>query len=179
MMELLLGQIPEALYFALFIIFAKRIKEKRILFTVLMVLEYLLLINIFKYDVKFHISFIAMIYLMLKVLYNEKAQITDIFIVLVSYLFLGITSALCFFICNKNALIASIVNRLLIFGFIFAMNNKLYKIQKIYKLFWNRNKDKKIMKSATFRSLNVVLFNLTFYVINIVMLYCKFLLQKG
>lgn len=178
-MELLLGQIPEALYFALFIIFAKQIKEKRILFTVLMVFEYLLAKYTFQYSVLFHISYIVLIYLLLKILYKEKSQITDIFIVLISYVFLGITSALCFFMCNKNALIASIVNRIIIFGFIFTMNYRLYKIQKIYKVFWNRNKEKKIMKSATFRSLNVVIFNLTFYVINIVMLYCKFLLQKG
>ena len=79
MMELLLGQIPEALYFALFIIFAKQIKEKRILFTVLMVFEYLLAKYTFQYSVMFHISYIALIYLLLKILYKEKAQITRFF----------------------------------------------------------------------------------------------------
>ena len=34
--QLLLGQIPEAIYFALFMILVKNIKEKRILFIILM-----------------------------------------------------------------------------------------------------------------------------------------------
>ena len=43
MLELLIGQIPEAIFFALFMIYAKGLKEKRILFIVLMIVEYLLL----------------------------------------------------------------------------------------------------------------------------------------
>ena len=43
MLELFLGQIPEAIFFSLFMIYTKRLKEKRILFTVLMTIEYLLL----------------------------------------------------------------------------------------------------------------------------------------
>ena len=41
MLELIIGQIPEAIYFALFMIYAKGLKEKRILFTVLMVNRYI------------------------------------------------------------------------------------------------------------------------------------------
>lgn len=54
-LEILLGQIPEAVYFSLFLIFTKEIKEKRILFTSLMIIEYLLLLYVFPYSIWSHI----------------------------------------------------------------------------------------------------------------------------
>ena len=171
-MELLLGQIPEAIFFALFMIYAKGIKEKRILFTILMIIEYLLLIYTFQYNWIFHIGFMIMTFLTLKVLYKEKSQITDIFILLIAYLFLGITSIICFILFNENMLLVSISNRIIIFTLLFILKDKLIHIQKIYKLLWNRNdKVKKKMKSTTFRALNIVVFNIIFYLLNICMLY--------
>lgn len=179
-MELLLGQIPEALYFALFIIFAKQIKEKRILFTVLMVFEYLLTKYTFQYSVLFHISYIALIYLLLKVLYGEKSQITDVFIVLISYVSMMLFSILAFPFININYTFACILNRILMFLFLFIFRRKLYCIQKVYKLLWNRNDSKKkIMKSTTFRCINLFTFNVAFYALNIAMIYSKFLLDSG
>ena len=178
-MELLLGQIPEALYFALFIIFAKQIKEKRILFTVLMVFEYLLVKYTFQYNVMFHISYIALIYLLLKVLYGEKSQITDVFIVLISYVSMILFSMLAFPFININYTFACILNRTLMFLFLFIFRRKLYCIQKVYKLLWNRNDNKKKpMKSTTFRCINLVIFNTTFYILNILMLYIVYYNSK-
>ena len=54
MLELLLGQIPEAIYFALFMIFTKELKSKRILYIVLMVTEYLLLKHLIVYKISFN-----------------------------------------------------------------------------------------------------------------------------
>jgi len=55
---------------------------------------------------------------------------------------------------------------------------KLPNIQKIYKKLWNRNnnKDKKI-KSTTFRAINIVIFNISFFIINLGMIFM--LIQKG
>ena len=57
-LQLLLGQIPEAIYFALFMIFTKRLDKKQILFTVLMIIEYILLFIFYYnlYDIKIIIS---------------------------------------------------------------------------------------------------------------------------
>ena len=49
--ELFLGQIPEAVYFALFLIFTKNLKEKRVLFIILMIGEYLLLKSFIHFDI--------------------------------------------------------------------------------------------------------------------------------
>ena len=57
-LELLIGQIPEAIFFSLFIILGKELKEKRLLFTFLMVLQYFIIANLFPYNINFQIEHI-------------------------------------------------------------------------------------------------------------------------
>ena len=73
--QLLLGQIPEAIYFALFMILVKNIKEKRVLFTIITIVEYALLFNTLKNSYMSHIIFFVSTYCLLKILYKEKCQI--------------------------------------------------------------------------------------------------------
>ena len=172
MLELFLGQIPEAIFFALFLIFAKNIKEKRIIFTILMIIEYLLLKYSFQYNWFFHIGYMMTTFLTLKILYKEKSQITDVFLLLIGYIILGITSIISWLLFNFNMNLVAIFNRIIIFTFIFIFNKNLYKIQNIYKFLWNRNdKINKKIKSTTFRALNIVTFNISFVLINLCMLY--------
>ena len=79
MLELFAGQILEAIYFALFMIFVKNLKEKRVLFTLLMVVEYILLKQFLHYTMWFQALYTFITFLILKVLYKQQAQITDIF----------------------------------------------------------------------------------------------------
>lgn len=174
LLEIFLGQIPEAIFLALFMIFAKALQKKRVLYVAIMVVEYILLLNIFPYNWYFHISLTVMTFLTLKVLYREKSQVTDIFILLIAYIVLMVTSAICFMICGGNALIATILNRVIIFGLLFHFRNKLYSIQKLYKKFWNRSNEPKAMKSTTFRSINIVIFNIMFVILNAGMIYALF-----
>jgi len=170
LLELFLGQIPEAIFLALFIVFVKALPKKRILFTICMIIYYVLLMDLFAYSWYAHIGLTIMTFVTLKVLYREKSQITDIFILLIAYIILGVTSAICFMVCQGNPVIASVINRVIIFGFLFGFRNKLNKIQDLYKKFWNRNDKPKIIKSATFRSLNIVVFNLIFVLLNVCMI---------
>lgn len=171
MLQLLLGQIPEAIFFALFMIYAKGLKEKRILFTVLMIVEYLLLKYSFKYNWLFQIGYMITTFLTLKVLYKEKSQITDVFILLISYIFMIIVSIISYFIID-NYIIACILNRFLLFIPILLLNNKLNKIQLIYKKLWNRNYiNKTKIKSTTFRCINLFIFNSIYFIINCGMIY--------
>lgn len=168
-MELFLGQIPEAIFFALFMIFAKGIKEKRLLYTILIIIEYLILKYSFPYSWIFHIGFMISTFITLKILYKKKSQIIDIFLLLIAYIFLGISCVIPYFIIWKtinNYLVYVIINRIIIFSFLLFFNYKLLKIQKFYKIVWNRNdRIKKIVKSTTFRALNLVAFNITFCLI--------------
>lgn len=177
-LQLFLGQIPEAIFIALFMIFVKNLKTKRILFTLIMIVEYLLLMSLFAYNWLFHILYLVMTFIVLKVLYKEKAQVTDVFIFAIAYILIVISSALCYIISSNNVIIGCIINRLLLFIPLLILNYKLICIQNIYKKYWNRNdKIKKKIKSITFRSLNVVTFNLLFSIINFGMIYA--LLSKG
>lgn len=170
--ELLLGQIPEAIYFALFMIFTKQLKEKRVLFVLLMVIEYLLLVNALMFNSWFQILYTFLTFITLKVLYKEKAQITDVFTFTIASIVLIFVSLISFAACKGDMIAGSVLNRIILIIFFIFSYEKLPSIQKIYKKFWNRNdKEKKKMKSATFRSINVVIFNIMFYIINLGMVY--------
>lgn len=170
--QLLLGQIPEAIYFALFMILVKNIKEKRILFIILMILEYVLLKLAFPFNMWFQVTYTFMTYIILKLLYREKSQITDIFTFGISSIILMIISIVVCLLFRDNMIVIVILSRLLMFGFLFIFRHRLNKIQNLYKLLWNRNdKQSKKIKSTTFRAINVVVFNLMFFVINICLLY--------
>ena len=172
MLELLIGQIPEAIFFALFMIYAKGLKEKRILFIVLMIVEYILIMQNIYFNTYSHIIYTILTFLTLKVLYKEKCQITDIFTFGIASLILIITSIPCVLIFNNNPILYAIANRIIIFTSLFFAKNKIIVIQKCYKKLWNRNDTiKKKIKSTTFRSINIIIFNLMFYFINICMIY--------
>lgn len=180
MLELLIGQIPEAIFFSLFMIYAKGLKEKRILFTVLMIVEYLLLKSFIHYNIWFQILYTFISFIILKVLYKEKSQITDIFTFTIASIIVILICAILYFIIwftFNNYLIYAILTRIFMFAFLFLFRNKLNKIQKVYKKLWNRNDKKKGMKTTTFRSLNIVIFNIIFYIINIGMIFM--IIQNG
>lgn len=178
-LELFLGQIPEAIFLALFMLYAKDLKSKRLLFIIIMVIEYLLFKYTFKFSWYFHIGLMFSTFLTLKVLYQKRSQITDMFILLVSYIILGITSILCFVLCLGNVIPATITNRILIFGLLYLFKGKLNRIQKLYKRYWNRDNKPKPIKSATFRGLNIVIFNVMFVLLNICMVYGLYLVNRG
>lgn len=171
LLEILIGQVPEAIYFALFLIFTKELKSKRCLFIILMIIEYLLLLNALVFNMWSHILYTILTFITLKVLYKEKAQITDIFTFGIASLSMIITSAVSFFIFQPNIILVSVANRIILFILLFSFKELLPKIQRLYKRLWNRNDEaKNKMKSTTFRSLNLVIFNVMFYIINIGMI---------
>lgn len=176
MLELLIGQIPEAIYFSLFMIYAKNLKEKRILFVVLMTLEYILLHSVIKYSIYQYIIHFIMVYVTLKVLYKEKTQIIDIFVFLLSVIILGIINVPILFANNiiNNIYICCILSKIISFIFLIIFRNKLRNFYIKYCEHWNRNDNKKRkIKSLTVRNISVVLFNITFYLMNIILIYVK------
>lgn len=181
-LQLFLGQIPEAIYFALFMIYAKRLENKRILFIILMICEYLLLKYFIRFNIWFQISYTIATYIILKILYKDKVQITDIFTFAISSFILIIINLILYltiFLLFNNYIVYVIIDRILMFIILFLFHNKLNNIQKLYKKLWNRNdKIPKPIKSTTFRCINLVLFNFMFYMINIAMLYCIYINSK-
>lgn len=173
MILLFLEKICEAIYFSLFLIYGKNIKEKRILLTAIMIFEYLALKYFISFNVWFQLSYTFLVYITLKVLYKDKAQITDIFLFAGASIILIFISFLCGIfqiLFNTNYYLLLVLNRIIIFIVLFISKNIINKIYiKFYSL-WNRNNKHKI-KSLTIRNISAILFNLMFFIINIGLTY--------
>lgn len=174
MLRIILEKVLEAIFFSIFIIKGKNIKEKRILFTFLMIFQYLGLKLFIQYNIWFHIIYIIMMYVDLKILYKDKAQITDIFLFMAASVILIIISIICVGIkvfTNIEYFYALIINRILMFLILFLIRNKIYLIYKKFYKKWNRQKDSTKIRSLTLRNISVIVFNLMFYIMNISLTY--------
>ena len=156
-------------------IFTKKLKEKRLLFILLMIVQTICLRLLLPYTLWQQVDSVIITYLILKLLYKEKAQITDIFTFMISSIILLIINGIPYFIIYitiKNFIVYVVVARILLISFLLQFKSKLYKIQYLYKKMWNRNDNvRKKIKTTTFRSINIILFNLMFYLANIIMLF--------
>lgn len=176
--EILLGQIPEAIYFSLFMIIAKDLKEKRILLTILMVVEYLLLkyATNLHYNIYFQILYTFCTYVILKNLYKENTQIVDIFLFTFSTIILGVCSIPLLLVSAhiNNIYLCCIISKILVFFVLFMLRHKLNKWYKKICELWNRNDNvKRKIKSLTLRNITIVVFNCTFVLVNIFLILAK------
>lgn len=169
-LSILLGLIPEVLYFTLFITYTKNIKEKRIKLFLLIGIAYFLCILIQQLQILFYLVLIFAIYLSLKILYKRKTQIIDIFIISVAYFWVIILSFFLIFLVKKdlsNYMIIYFIERFLLFT-PFVFKNKFNIIYKKYCSLWNRNdKEKRPIKSITLRNISLILLNSFIFFINI------------
>ena len=74
--RLISAKLLEPIYFSLFIIIGKDIKNKRILFTLIMIFQYILLKLYIKFDVSFQFIYTFMTFVTLKVLYRYPSNFT-------------------------------------------------------------------------------------------------------
>lgn len=173
--QIFLGQLPEAVYFALFMVYAKDLKTKRLLFILTMIVEYFILKYIFIYSIWFNVTFTFMTFVILKLFYKEKAQITDIFTFCIGALILFLVGAIFYFsskLLGIDFYLAAILSKVVLFSILLRYNYSFYKIQSVYKKLWNRNdKVEKKIKSITFRCWNLLIFNLMFYLLSLCLEY--------
>lgn len=172
--SLIFGLIPETLYFTLFLIFAKDIKEKKIKLFLLISLSYILCIMTIRYKLLLYVIFIFVVYGILKILYKKKAMITDIFLFAVSTLYLTTVSYL-FYIFRNNlfidGFISYIIARLILFIPLILLRNKINKFYKTYCKLWNRNdKEKRPIKSITLRNISLMSINTIIIITNLIMI---------
>ena len=168
--EIILGQLPEAVYFAIFMILVKGLKEKRFIFTISMVIEYLLVLNILPYSIWSYVLYFVLSFLLLKMLYKDKSNVTDIFTMGIASVIIIIVSIFSYFIVSlfsTNVIIGNLCQKAILFFIILVYKSYLPKINNIYKKLWNRSKHSYKIKSMTFRVLNLIVFNFSFVVINL------------
>ena len=127
------------------------------------------------YNVLFQFVYTFMTYVILKVLYKDKAMITDIFVFMVASLILIAVSFISYMVVLvtiKNFYVAAVLNRIILAIILVVFKDKLSYFYKNYKLFWNRRKDVPVkIRSLTLRNISIILFNLMFYIINIGLIY--------
>lgn len=176
LLTLLVGGIPEAIYFSLFIVFAKGLKEKRILFTVLMVLQYVLLTRVFVLDIYFQIIYTFMTFVILKSLYKEKAQITDIFLFISSVIILTIFT-IPFLLLNtliSSLYVVCIISKICLFIFLYLIRGKIRPLYIKFFKHWNRDYvNKRKIKSLTLKNISIIVFNLMFVLISTILILIK------
>lgn len=174
--RLISAKLLEPIYFSLFLIIGKDLKNKRVLLTCIMIFEYIMLKQFIHFNVAFQFIYTFMSFVNLKVLYKEKAQITDIFlfaaasIVLIALsIFTYMTSKMTY----DNYFISLVINRILLFTFLYLGRNKIRDLYKKFYSHWNRHNNPKAIKSLTLRNISVIIFNLMFWVINLCMIYAN------
>jgi hypothetical protein len=169
-LSIIFGLIPEVLYFTLFLIFAKDIKEKKIRLFLLIGISYFICILIQQWQVLYYMLLVVLTYLSLKVLYKKKAQIIDVFIIMISSLWLALLSFILIFFVKSdmsNYMIIYFADKILLFT-PFIFRNKFNIIYKKYCKLWNRNdNEKRPIKSITIRNISLILLNSFIFFLNI------------
>lgn len=166
-MYILFGVLPEVAMFSLFLTFAKGIKEKRFLLTLLMFIAYLGLKIAFSYSVYFNICYMFATYLILKLLYKGKAKITDIFTMSFTSILLIVLSCVTYYLI-PNYFLSMIVNRLLVLVMIILAKVYARDLYLKFNSCWNRNRLKpNKIKSLTLRNISIISFNIGIFVIDL------------
>ena len=170
---LILEKVFEAIYFSLFLILGKDLKEKRILFICIMIAEYLMLKTIIKYNIWFQILYTAFTYISLKVLYKEKAQITDAFLFMFSSIILIAICVFSFFVLQgwkdvTHYIFSLLLSRILMIIVLLTLGKHIKTIYKKFYSLWNKRQNPKI-RSLTVRNISIILFNAMFYILNLIM----------
>ena len=169
-----LVQIPEPVYFSLFLIIGKNIKEKRLLLIGIMIVQYWLLMHIFPFNVWFQLIYTFMSFVNLKVLYKEKAQVTDLFLFATASIILVLLSLFTYstaMITYKNYYVSLLLNRILLFSLVFFFRKSIRSKYKEFCSLWNRHNNPNKIRSLTLRNISIIAFNLMFWIINFCMIF--------
>lgn len=171
--SVLLGLLPEVLYFTLFIIYTKNIKEKRLKLFLLICVIYFICLFIQKWQTLYYVILIALIYIILKIMYKKKVQIIDIFIISLMCLWITFLSFVMLFFIKEdysNYWQLYIINRVLLF-LPFLIKDKFNILYKKYYKLWNRNdKEERPLKSITLRNTSLILLNSFIFFMNMTLI---------
>lgn len=164
--SLLLGVLPDILYYYLYLKEIKNIKSNKMLFVFLIFVFYMISNILIVYNFYIYIIFDIAIYWIMKFLY--KSQINDIFLIFFIELYMIIISTFSFYMIPYYY-VAFIIYRILMF-LPLIFKNKIKKMYKIYNSLWNRHDKKNKIKSITLRNISLVLLNFLIVFMYVVLL---------
>lgn len=144
----------EILYLTMAMSYAKDIKQHRVKFYILLLIAGVLCSLIYRWQLWYYIFYLISVYFIMWRLY--KSHISDIFVFLVFFAWIAITSYLGFILFD-NIVLTYIFQRILMFG-IFVLRGKFNTWYKLYRELWNRRDDERI-KSITLRNISLIFLN--------------------
>lgn len=158
----------EILYLTTSICCVKGIKEKRVLFYVLLLITGILYSLIMRWQLWYYLAYISSIFLIMKILY--KSHISDLFVFMIFFAWIAITSYIAILIAGRS-IIGFIIQRILMFS-IFALRGKFKKWYKSYRELWNRRDDNRI-KSITLRNISLIFLNAFIVFMNFILIFLQ------
>ncbi len=167
LIDIICAIIPECLYYYLYVIVVFGLKEKRKLLFICTTILYIICIIVPNYNVIFYTVFLILMYALLRVLYKDKIQITDFFVIFMSILYMTIAYTLSYTISKgqySNYYLAMLISKLLLFmPFIFY--KKMNTVYKKYKVLWDKSKEneKRSIKSITLRNISLISLFITLF----------------
>lgn len=174
-LTILLGALPEALYFAIVVIFAKHITAKRNIFTIMIgyTIVYIISSILLYCNIWFYVLLFASLYGVLR-LADKSTEKVDLFLLTTSATLLALFGYLCYgvqLVVGSYAF-AYVLNRLCLFWSIVTLAPRLHKWYNVFKNSWNVNPNSKI-KSITLRNIIIVVLNVLIILVNIALLAIK------
>ena len=140
LLSMLVGLLPEALFFAIFLIGAKNITTKKFAFFVLIIALFLLEGMLLSYTLWYYIMIVLCIYGIMKLLYSDAVEFIDLFLISFGFLYIAVIGYICYLLGNlltgviqQPVLVMLIVNRFLLFIPLSALYSKLNKCYNAYK----------------------------------------------
>lgn len=168
LISLLLGAIPDVLYYYLYITKIKDIKSKKIILFILMFLNYIIFNMILRYNLYLYLLYDIMMFMFIKLLY--KSEINDFFLVLFIDIYYIFLSSFCFFLIPNYA-IALLASKIFMF-LPLIYKNKIMNLYKSYCKMWNRNDNAKYpIKSLTLRNISLISLNAIVIILDFFLLY--------
>lgn len=168
LLSLILGILPQALYFMLVLTNVKEIKNKRFLLLLFIFISIASMVMIVKFNIYLYLLIIPLIYAIMKFLYKKKTQIIDIFIIAIAYGYLSIISYVCSFMIKENMNFywtAYTLNNILLFS-IFFFKKPITKAYRKYIQIWNRKPENKI-RSISVRNVSLILLNIFILILDV------------
>ena len=156
----------EILYLTMGMCYAKQIKEKKVLFYILLLVSGVLCFLISRWQLWYYIAYLGSAYLIMRKLY--KSHISDLFVFLIFFAWIAVTSYTGFMLFH-NIVYTYIFQRILMFG-IFIFRGKFNKWYKTYRELWNRRDDKRI-KSVTLRNISLICINVFIVFMNFLLIF--------
>ena len=165
--SLILGILPDVLYYFIYTKQIKGIKSKNLLFFFLLLVTYMLCIIAVRHQFYLYIIQDILVFIIMKLLY--KSHISDMFLVIFIEFYMILLSTICFMFIN-NYYFAFIIYRLLMF-LPLLFSNKLRDMYKKYLSLWNRHDNPKKIKSITLRNVSLVILNCLLIFMYLITLY--------